>query len=80
MHGKHAWKITKHICLPEGTFEVKKEFIWLNPYIKINKVTIFLYMLYSCSIRFRFDILNSHTREFISHSSPNEKYQVNATF
>lgn len=63
------------MCSPNSSFKVRKEFIWFNPYVKINKSTIFFKLWYNKGIRFINDIINSDTEEFPSHTSLNEKYQ-----
>lgn len=75
-----AWSKLKSLHTPKNPFEVRKEFIWFNPYIKINGNTVFFKHWYNKGISFINDIWDDVNCEFFSHEALNHKYGVNATF
>ena len=74
-----AWKRFKGIFIPLNAFHVRKEFIWFNPFIKVNRTSIFYRSWYTKGIRFINDIVEDKG-EFLSHDAINKKYNLNVTF
>ncbi|CAC5379210.1 unnamed protein product [Mytilus coruscus] len=74
-----AWKRFKGIFIPLNAFHVRKEFIWFNPFIKVDRTSIFYRSWYMKGIRFINDIVDDKG-EFLSHDAINKKYNLNVTF
>ena len=73
------WKRFKGIFIPLNAFHVRKEFIWFNPFIKIDQKSIFYRSWFMKGIRFINDIVDDKG-DFLSHDAINKKYNLNVTF
>ena len=74
-----SWKYFKAFFIPSNAFEVRKEFIWFNPFIKINGNCIFYKTWYDKGIKFINDIVDENG-EFFSHEVINDKFNLHTTF
>lgn len=74
-----AWKSLKSLSTPTNAFQVRKEFIWFNPHIKINKKSIFFKPWYQKGIKFVNDLVNDNG-QFLTCDELNRKYNLNITF
>ncbi len=75
-----AWNRLKALFEPKTPFDVKKEFTWFNPYIKINNDIVFFKNWYKKGIKFINDLLDQESGNFLSHDALNDKYHINASF
>ena len=74
-----AWKQFKMAFLPSNTFEIRKEVIWFNPFIRIHGKSIFYKTWYDKGIKYINDLVNENG-EFLSHEEINAKYHLQVTF
>ena len=74
-----AWKNFKASFLPSSPFEVRKEFLWFNPFIKISGNSIFYKIWYDHSIKYINDIVDENG-DFLSHNDINTMYNLNISF
>lgn len=74
-----AWKHFKAAFIPSNTFEVRKEFLWFNPFIQINGISIFYKVWYDHGIKYINDIVKQNG-EFMSCNDINTKYNLNISF
>lgn len=71
---------THHINDPEEEAEIKKEILWYNSFILVNKKTIFWPQWDAAGIRVVNDLLHPTEPRFLSHQEIHQTYGCNASF
>ena len=56
--------------------DIRNEFLWLNPYIKVGRKSIFYQHWYTKGIKFICDILNAQGGDFIGTEELQEKINL----